>query len=110
MVVCCPPTTRINGYPFDAALAGRPASVVLDDQVTDQDWRARKGQVNMMGLAEEQAKLVAPIRCAGECRITQPFDGCSFNVYYTSSLNLLYVESLCLNAHAVSWMSLYSRT
>ena len=65
MVVCCPTTTRIKGYPFEVALAGTPASVVLADQVKSQDWRARKaarkGRVSTAELAEVRAKLVALI-------------------------------------------------
>ena len=41
MIVCCPTTTRIKGYPFEVALTGTPPSVVLADQVKSQDWRAR---------------------------------------------------------------------
>ncbi len=65
MIVCCPTTTRIKGYPFEVALAGTPPSVVLADQVKSQDWRARKavhkGQVSGAELAEVRAKLAALI-------------------------------------------------
>ncbi len=63
MIVCCPTTTRIKGYPFEVALAGTPPSVVLADQVKSQDWRARnaarKGQVSPAELAQVRAKLRA---------------------------------------------------
>lgn len=65
MIVCCPTTTRIKGYPFEVALAGTPPSVVLADQVKCQDWRARratrKGRVSPAELAEVRAKLIALI-------------------------------------------------
>jgi mRNA interferase MazF len=65
MIVCCPTTTRIKGYPFEVALAGNPPSVVLADQVKSQDWRARnairKGRVSAAELAEVRAKLIALI-------------------------------------------------
>jgi mRNA interferase MazF len=65
MIVCCPTTTRIKGYPFEVALAGKPASVVLADQVKSQDWRelraTRKGRVAPGELAEVRAKLIALI-------------------------------------------------
>ncbi len=65
MIVCCPTTTRIKGYPFEVALAGTPPSVVLSDQVKSQDWRTRKatrkGQVSSAELAEVRAKLTALI-------------------------------------------------
>lgn len=65
MIVCCPTTTRIKGYPFEVALASTPPSVVLADQVKSQDWRARKatrkGRVSPVELAEVRAKLIALI-------------------------------------------------
>ena len=65
MILCCPTTTRIKGYPFEVGLAGTPPSVVLADQVKSQDWRARKaapkGKVSAAELAELRAKLVALI-------------------------------------------------
>ena len=65
MIVCCPTTTRIKGYPLEVALAGEPPSVVLADQVKSQDWRARratrKGRVSAAELAELRAKLTALI-------------------------------------------------
>ena len=65
MIVCCPMTTRIKGYPFEVAIGGTPPSVVLADQVKSQDWRARraarKGRVSATELAEVRAKLIALI-------------------------------------------------
>ncbi len=65
MIVCCPTTTRVKGYPFEAAIAGQPASVVFADQVKSQDWRAhkaaRKGKASPAELAEVRAKLKALI-------------------------------------------------
>ncbi len=65
MILCCPMTTRIKGYPFEVALSGTPPSVVLADQVKSQDWRARKaarkGQVSPAELAQVRAKLKALI-------------------------------------------------
>ena len=65
MIVCCPTTTRIKGYPFEVPLAGTPPSVALADQVKSQDWRARnatrKGRVSPAELAQVRAKLKALI-------------------------------------------------
>ena len=65
MIICCPTTSRIKGYPFEVALTGRPASVVLVEQVKSQDWRVReatrKSRVSAAELAEVRAKLVALI-------------------------------------------------
>jgi len=61
MMICCPTTTRIKGYPFEVAIAGQPPSVVLADQVKSQDWgirqAKRKGRVSAGELAEVRAKL-----------------------------------------------------
>lgn len=63
LMVCCPLTTRIKGYPFEVAIAGKPHSVVLADQVKSLDWRARratrKGRVSPAELEEVCAKLRA---------------------------------------------------
>lgn len=65
LIVCCPTTTQIKGYPFEVALSGRPASVVLADQVKSFDWRTRratrKGRVTATELAEVRNKLRALI-------------------------------------------------
>ena len=64
-ILCCPTTTRIKGYPFEVALTGDPQSVVLADQVKNQDWRARhaklRGRISPAELAEVRAKLMALI-------------------------------------------------
>ena len=63
LMVCCPITTRIKGYPFEVAIAGKRDSVVLADQVKSLDWRARhatrKGRVSPAELEEVRAKLRA---------------------------------------------------
>jgi mRNA interferase MazF len=65
LMVCCPLTTRIKGYPFEVTIKGNPASVVLADQVKSLDWQARratrKGRVLASELAEVRAKLKALI-------------------------------------------------
>ena len=63
LIVCCPTTTRIKGYPFEVGLSGQPRSVALADQVKSFDWRARKatrkGHATAGELAEIRAKLRA---------------------------------------------------
>jgi mRNA interferase MazF len=65
LMVCCPLTTRIKGYPFEVAIAGKPDGVVLADQVKSLDWRARrathKGHVSAVELQQVRAKLRALI-------------------------------------------------
>jgi len=64
MIICCPTTTRIKGYPFEVPLQGQPASVVLSDQVRSLDWRARhakmKGKVTGIELeaVRERVRLL----------------------------------------------------
>jgi mRNA interferase MazF len=65
LLICCPTTTKIKGYPFEVKLSGSPASVALADQVKGFDWRSRKaqkkGQATAAELAEIRAKLHALI-------------------------------------------------
>lgn len=67
LMVCCPVTTKIKGYPFEVALTGQPASVALADQVKSLDWRARnaqsKGNVTPAELTEIRGKIAALIGC-----------------------------------------------
>lgn len=65
LMLCCPMTTRIKGYPFEVIVAGQPESAVLADQVKSLDWRARKaekkGRVAGTVLDEVRAKATALI-------------------------------------------------
>lgn len=65
LMVCCPLTTRIKGYPFEVLLASQQGSAVLADQVKNLDWRARratrKGRVLDTELRQVRAKLRALI-------------------------------------------------
>lgn len=65
LMLCCPMTTRVKGYPFEVTIAGLTPSVVLADQVKSLDWRQRrakkKGSASPAELAEIRAKLRALI-------------------------------------------------
>lgn len=65
LIVCCPTTTKIKGYPFEVELSGSPPSVALADQVKSFDWRkrmaTRKGNTTPGELALIRAKLRALI-------------------------------------------------
>jgi mRNA interferase MazF len=65
LMICCPITTQIKGYPFEVLISGDPESVVLADQVKSLDWRSRrakrKGTVARNELAEVRAKIIALI-------------------------------------------------
>ncbi len=54
LMLCCPMTTQVKGYPFEVAIDG-DSGVALADQVKSLDWRVRrarkKGQVSEQILA-----------------------------------------------------------
>jgi mRNA interferase MazF len=65
MMVCCPMTTQLKGYPFEVLVSKNPPSAVLADQIKSLDWRARratrKGRVPDAVLTEVRAKVRALI-------------------------------------------------
>jgi mRNA interferase MazF len=60
LMVCCPMTTRIKGYPFEVRISGSTPSVALADQLKSLDWRVRravrKGRATAAELAEVRLK------------------------------------------------------
>ncbi len=65
LMICCPLTSQIKGYPFEVQIQGHPPCAALADQVKSLDWRARKaklkGQVLPVELVEVRAKIRALI-------------------------------------------------
>jgi mRNA interferase MazF len=65
LMVCCPMTTQIKGYPFEVIITGNMPGAVLSDQVKSLDWRRRrashKGTVTPAELAIVRAKIRALI-------------------------------------------------
>jgi mRNA interferase MazF len=63
MMICCPMTSRIKGYPFEVVVGRDPPSAVLADQIKSLDWRAcgaiRKDRVTAEALAEVRARIKA---------------------------------------------------
>ena len=63
MMICCPMTSKIKGYPFEVVVSQTPPSAVLSDQIKSLDWRVRqatfKGRVSPAVLVETQAKIKA---------------------------------------------------
>jgi mRNA interferase MazF len=61
LMVCCPLTTQIKGYPFEVVISGTPPSAVLSDQLKSLDWydrrATRKRAISADELAEVRAKL-----------------------------------------------------
>ena len=62
LLVCCPLTTQIKGYPFEVLVEiDGVQSVILSDQVKSLDWKIRKAKykntVNPRTLTEVRAKV-----------------------------------------------------
>jgi mRNA interferase MazF len=69
LMVCCPVTTRIKGYPFEVPFdADGVASAVLADQVKSLDWKVRrarkKGSVPAGVMTHVRAKIKALLAIA----------------------------------------------
>lgn len=65
LMLCCPMTTQIKGYPFEVSITGDRPSAVLSDQIKSLDWVARKasfkGKVSLGELAQIRGKASALI-------------------------------------------------
>ena len=64
LMVCCPMSTRVKGYPFEVKTSADGVDgVVLSDQVKSLDWKQRrarkKGRVEASVLHEVRAKIKA---------------------------------------------------
>jgi mRNA interferase MazF len=62
LLVCCPLTTQIKGYPFEVLVEiDGVQSAILSDQVKSLDWKVRKAKykntVNPESLTEVRAKV-----------------------------------------------------
>ena len=61
LMICCPLTTQIKGYPFEVlVLVDGVQSAILSDQVKSLDWKIRKAKyknkVSSVILGEVKAK------------------------------------------------------
>ena len=65
MLICCPMTSQIKGYPFEVVVSKHPPSAILSDQVKRLDWRVRrakrKDSVTPETMVEVRGKLKALI-------------------------------------------------
>ena len=62
LMICCPLTTQIKGYPFEVLVEiDGVQSAILSDQVKSLDWKIRKAKykntVNPRTLTEVRAKV-----------------------------------------------------
>lgn len=68
LLLCCPLTTRVKGYPFEVALDGPDGApgVALADQLRSVDWRARHaqraGRASEDAISDVLAKVLALLR------------------------------------------------
>lgn len=62
MMLCCPVTTKIKGYPFEVPIYGKIKSVVLCDQVRSLDWRARNAKRKSTLLSSELEEIRKRVR------------------------------------------------
>lgn len=53
LMLCCPLTSQIKGYPFEVYISGTRPNVALADQVKSLDWRARNATRKGKATAEE---------------------------------------------------------
>ena len=63
LLVACPVTSKVKGYPFEVQVTGRKINgVVLSDQVKSLDWKARKAsfaeKASDSVLSETREKLL----------------------------------------------------
>lgn len=65
LMLCCPMTTQIKGYPFEVVVGTDRDSADLSDHVKSVDWRARgaefKGCVTPAELSEVRRRAIALI-------------------------------------------------
>ena len=65
LMLCCPMTTQLKGYPFEVSIAGKRPGVVLSDQIKSLDWVVRKashkGNISPIELAQIREKASALI-------------------------------------------------
>lgn len=45
LMLCCPMTTQVKGYPFEVLISGERDSAALADQIKSLDWKARKAEL-----------------------------------------------------------------
>ena len=65
LMICCPITTQVKGYPFEVPIAGNRSGVALADQIKSLDWMVRKakfkGKAAAAELATVRTKIIALI-------------------------------------------------
>ncbi len=63
LMVCCPISTRIKGYPFEVLTSVEGVDcAVLSDQVRSLDWRARKAKRKAVASANVLIEVRARVK------------------------------------------------
>ena len=64
LMLCCPVTSRVKGYPFEVELVGVTGltGVVLSDQVRSLDWEARGADRAGRAADDVVADVLAKVR------------------------------------------------
>ena len=64
LMLCCPVTSRVKGYPFEVELIGVKGvkGVVLSDQLRSLDWEARGADRAGRAADEVVAEVLAKLR------------------------------------------------
>jgi mRNA interferase MazF len=64
LMLCCPVTTQVKGYPFEVTLVGSKGlkGVVLSDQVRSMDWEARKAKMAGHAADEVVVEVLAKLK------------------------------------------------
>jgi len=64
LMVCCPMTNQIKGYPFEVSMAGVRgiSGVALADQIKNLDWKARNAEKKGRATKKVRAEALAKAR------------------------------------------------
>ena len=64
LVLCCPITTQVKGYPFEVPVGGKTGArgVILADQVKSLDWQVRRAEKKGIVTKEVLEEAVLKIR------------------------------------------------
>lgn len=64
LMLCCPVTNQIKGYPFEVAIKNNPSvtGVILSDQIKNLEWQARNATYKGEIAADEMREVKGKIR------------------------------------------------
>lgn len=64
LMLCCPVTTQVKGYPFEVTLVGSKGlkGVVLSDQLRSMDWEIRQAKLTGHAADDVVAEVIAKLK------------------------------------------------